>query len=142
MRLQSIENAARRALLRVLVALFGTGPRPQLPNWRERPYRVLVIRDDGIGDLIVSIEVLRAIAEASPTFTLDLLASPANAPLARTLPFLNEIVVHRRQFLPRAWPTWRRLQRNRYDVVIDGRVAIRNVNTQTTCLMLSTRAPW
>ena len=55
MRLQSIENAARHALLRALVALFGGGAQPPLPNWHERPYRVLVIRDDGIGDLIVSI---------------------------------------------------------------------------------------
>ena len=86
MQLQSIENAARRVLLRVLVALFGKGPRPQLPNWRERPYRVLVIRDDGIGDLIVSIEVLRAIAEASPTITLKLRSRTGSS--HPTMPFL------------------------------------------------------
>lgn len=141
MRLQSIENGARRALLRLLVGLFGGGPPPPLPNWRERPYRVLVVRDDGIGDLIVSIEVLRAIAEASPTITLDLVASPQNAPLARTLPFVNEVMVHKRQFLLRSWPLWRRLRRKRYDAVVDARVAVRNVNVQTTCLLLSTRAP-
>jgi len=141
MRLQSIENAARHALLRALVALFGGGAQPPLPNWHERPYRVLVIRDDGIGDLIVSIEVLRAIAEASPTITLDLVASPQNAPVARTLPFVNEVMVHKRQFLLRSWPLWRRLRRNRYDAVVDARVAVRNVNVQTTCLLLSTRAP-
>ncbi|HEY8174112.1 MAG TPA: glycosyltransferase family 9 protein [Gemmatimonadaceae bacterium] len=142
MRLQSIENAARGVLLRLLVGLFGRGPSLPLPDWRARPYRVLVIRDDGIGDLIVSIEVLRAIAESSPTITLDLVASPQNAPVARTLPFVHEIIVHKRQFLLRALPAWRLLRRNRYDAVVDARVAVRNVNVQTTCLLLCTGAKW
>jgi ADP-heptose:LPS heptosyltransferase len=55
---------------------------------------------------------------------------------------VNEVIVHKRGFLLKAWPTWRRLRRNRYDVVVDGRVAIANVNKQTLCLILSTGAPW
>ena len=113
-----------------------------IPDWQARPYRILFIRDDGIGDLMVSMEILRAIAETSPTFTLDLLCSPSNAAFGRSLPFVNEVIVHKREFLLKAWPTWRRLRRNKYDVVIDGRVAIANVNKQTLCLMLSTGAPW
>jgi ADP-heptose:LPS heptosyltransferase len=140
--LGSIEFAARSAFSWTLLQLFGGKRYMPIPDWKARPYRVLFIRDDGIGDLIVTIEVLRAIAESSPTITLDLLCSPANAPIARTLPFVNEVIVHRRQSLLRAIPTWRKLRRNRYDVVIDGRAAIRNVNKQTTTLMLATGAPW
>jgi ADP-heptose:LPS heptosyltransferase len=142
MPLPSIEFAIRSAFSWTLVRLFGGKRRLPLPDWRARPYRILFIRDDGIGDMIVSIEVLRAIAEASPTFTLDLLCSPQNAPIGRSLPFVNAVIVHKRQSLLKAWPTWRRLRRNRYDVAIDGRIAIRNVNKQTTCLLLSTGAPW
>ena len=140
--LKGIENGARRVLLRVLVALFGGGKPGPLPDLRARPYRVLIIRDDGIGDLIVSIEVLRAIAESSPTITMDLVSSPQNAPLARTLPFVNEVIVHKREALHKAVPTWRRLRAGRYDIVVDARVAVRNVNMQTTCLLLATGAPW
>lgn len=142
MPLPSIEFAIRSAFSWTLVQAFGGKRRVPLPDWRARPYRILFIRDDGIGDMIVSIEVMRAIAEASPTFTLDLLCSPANAAIGRSLPFVNEVIVHRRQSLLKSWPTWRRLRRNRYDVAIDGRIAIRNVNKQTTCLLLSTGAPW
>lgn len=142
MPLKAIENAARGFLLRGLVGMLGGRRDLPLPDWRARPYRVLFIRDDGIGDFIVSIEIMRAIAEASPTITLDIVASPQNAPIARTLPFVNEVIVHRRGFLLTAIPTWRRLRRNRYDAVVDGRVAVRNVNMQTSCLLLSTRAPW
>ena len=142
MRIPSIEAAVRSAFSWTMVRLLGGAQRMPIPDWRARPYRILFIRDDGIGDLMVTMELLRAIAETSPTITLDILASPQNAGFARTLPFVNEVIVHKRAFLLKAWPTWRRLRRNRYDVVVDGRVAIANVNKQTLCLMLSTRAPW
>ena len=124
-----------------MLALLGGSTSVAVPDWKARPYRVLFIRDDGIGDLMVTMEVMRAITEVSPGITLDVLASPSNAAFARSLPFVNEVIVHRRGFLLSAWPTWQRLRRNRYDVVIDGRVAIRNVNKQTTMLMLATGAP-
>lgn len=142
MRIPSIEAAIRSAFSWTLVRLFGGARQLPIPDWRARPYRILFIRDDGIGDLMVSMELLRAIKESSPTFTLDLLCSPSNATFGRTLPFVNEVIVHKRQFLLKAWPTWRRLRKNRYDVVIDGRVAIANVNKQTLSLMLATGAPW
>lgn len=141
MRLAAVEAAVRSSFSWTLVRLFG-GPRLPLPDWKARPYRILVIRDDGVGDLVVSIEVLRAIRESSPTFTLDLLCSPANARIARKLDFVNEVIVHKREGLVKALPTLRRLRRNRYDVVIDGRIAINNVNKHTTILMLATGAPW
>lgn len=138
--LKAVENAARRVFLRVLVRVLGR-PAPPLPSWDERQYRIVVIRDDGIGDFIVSIEVLRAIADR-PYFTVDLVASPQNAPVARTLPFVRHVIVHKRGFLLRSWRVWRELRRNRYDVAVDARVAVRNVNMHTTCLLLATGAPW
>jgi ADP-heptose:LPS heptosyltransferase len=137
-----IEGAVRGAFSWMLVRLFGGRARMNIPDWRARPYRILWVPHDGIGDLIVSTEVLRAVSESSPTFTLDLLCSPQNAALGRSLPFVNEVIVHKREALWKAWRTWRALRRNRYDVVVDGRIAIRNVNKQTTLLLLSTGAPW
>ena len=138
----SIEAAVRSAFSWALVRIFGGPDRAPIPDWRARPYRILFIRDDGIGDLMVSMEVLRAISEVSPSFTLDLLCSPQNAPFGRSLPFVNEVIVHQRGFLLKAVPTWRRLRSRKYDVAIDGRVAIGNVNKQTTCLLLSSGARW
>jgi ADP-heptose:LPS heptosyltransferase len=141
-RLQAIEFAVRSGFQIALVKLLGGPSLAPVPDWRARPYRILFIRDDGIGDLIVTMEVIRAIKESSPTFTLDLLCSPQNAAFGRTLPFVDDVIVHRRGALVKAWRTWRELRRRRYDVVIDGRVAIGNVNTHTTALMLSTGARW
>lgn len=141
-RLQQIEFAVRSAFQIVLVKLLGGPARAEVPDWGARPYRVLFIRDDGIGDLIVTMEVLRAIKESAPAITMDLLCSPQNAAFARTLPFVSDVIVHQRRGLFKAWPTFRELRRRKYDVVIDGRVAIGNVNTHTTALMLSTGARW
>jgi heptosyltransferase I len=142
MRLGAIDAAFRAAFSWTVVRLLGGNRRPPIPDWGARPYRVLFIRDDGLGDLVVSIEILRAIAESHQTITLDLLCSPQNAAIARTLPFVREVIVHERQSLAKAWPTWRLLRRRRYDVVIDGRLAIANVNKHTTFLMLATGAAW
>jgi len=139
--LKELENRIRAAVLRAVVAAAGGGPAPPLPRWGERPHRVLVIRDDGIGDFIVSIEVLRAIADV-PGVTLDVVCSPANAQVARTLPFINEVIVHRRGSLLRSIPVWHRLRRARYAAVVDARVSVRNVNVQTTALLLATGARW
>jgi ADP-heptose:LPS heptosyltransferase len=73
---------------------------------------------------------------------MDVLCSPQNARLKRLLPFAADVLVHQRGSLRRSMTTWRALRRRRYDVVIDGRVAMTAVNPQTASLIVSTRAPW
>jgi ADP-heptose:LPS heptosyltransferase len=139
----SVEAAVRSAFSRTLLRLFGGGiERIAIPDWQARPYRILFIRDDGIGDLMVSMEIIRAIAGVSPRFTVDLVCSPSNAAFGRSLPFVNDVIVHRRGAFLASWPVWRELRKRKYDVVIDGRAAIGNVNKHTQALMLATGAPW
>lgn len=140
-RLQWVEELWRKWFLAAMLHAFGR-TRPMRNDWRARARRVLFIRNDGIGDLIISIESMRAIAESQPPLVFDVLASPQNAPLARTLSFVNEVLVHRRGgFLLKSLPTWRALRKRGYDVVVDGRVVLRGLSTQTAALLLSTRAP-
>ena len=76
MRIPSLEAGVRSAFSWTMVRLMGGAQRMPVPDWRSRPFRILFIRDDGIGDHMVSMELIPAIHEASPTFTLDLLCSP------------------------------------------------------------------
>ncbi|HMC53812.1 MAG TPA: glycosyltransferase family 9 protein [Gemmatimonadaceae bacterium] len=140
--LKSVEVWFRSIAPMALLYAFGGPRREAIPDWRARPYRVAFLRDDGIGDLIVSMETLRAIKDASPTITLDLIASPQNAAFARTLPFIDEVMVHRRGSYRSELPTWRRLRANRYDAIIDGRAAVGLVNTHTMALLLASGARW
>jgi len=140
--LKAIEVFFRSIGPKSLILAFGGARREAVPDWRARRYRILFVRDDGIGDLIISMETLRAIKEASPTITLDVLASPGNAAFARTLPFVDRVHVHARGSYRTEMPTWRALRRERYDVVVDGRAAVGLVNTHTVALLLSTGARW
>lgn len=140
--LKSIEVFFRSIGPRLLILAFGGTRREPVPDWRARRYRILFVRDDGIGDLIISMETLRAIRESSPTVTLDLLASPQNASFARSLPFIDAVLVHERSSRRSAFRAWRALRRARYDAVIDGRAAVGLVNARTVALLLSTGARW
>src|SRR5437016_14628024 len=89
--LKRVELAWRRAWIRVLVQLMRTPPtRTQWPSGR---HRVLFLRHDQAGDMILSTGVMRAIARSHPTITLDVLASPANAAVLEGADYVTDVIV-------------------------------------------------
>jgi ADP-heptose:LPS heptosyltransferase len=92
---------------------------PAPPVWHAGPSRVLFLRHDRIGDMILSTGLLRVIARSHPTIALDVLASPANAPVLREDPHVRTLVVFDRTKPLRYFDTVRRLRGARYDAVID-----------------------
>lgn len=142
MSLKSIERGWRRLWIAIIAAVLrATGSRTP-PDWRERgggrPHRVLFLRHDRIGDMIVSTGVLRAIARSHPGIVLDVLASPANAPVLRDARYVHETVVFDRK-RPRGYAgTMLRLRRTRYDAVIDCMVTAPSLTT--LLLMLASGA--
>lgn len=81
--------------------------------------RILFLRPDRIGDMIVSTGVLRVIAASDPALSLDILASPANAPVARGEAFIDHVHVLDRRRPLGALRTVVRLRAARYDAVVD-----------------------
>jgi ADP-heptose:LPS heptosyltransferase len=121
--LKRLERGAKAALLRLIGAALGGGRRSVPPDWDARPHRVLFVRHDGIGDLLMSTPLLRAIAQLHPTISIDVLTFPGPAEALRGLPFLR----HVRAFRPGRRLTYPRgviaaVRRERYDAVIDGTV--------------------
>jgi ADP-heptose:LPS heptosyltransferase len=135
-----LERLIRSAWLRLLVATHGGFRALPPPSWETRPHRVLLLRHDGIGDLIVSLPLIDAITRAHPALALDVLASRANAPLLQGHGRVRDVIVHDRAHGSRA--TMARLRDGGYDAVIDGRVVTEGVNPHVTRLMLATRAPY
>ncbi len=127
--LKRLELAWRRFWIRVLTALLPRPPRGERPRWESRPHRVLFLRHDRIGDMILSTGVLRAIARSHATVTLDVLASPGNAPILRGEHAVGEVVVFDRR-RKGEWPALvRRLRAKRYDAVIDCMVTAPSLTT-------------
>lgn len=65
-----------------------------LPEWRG-VRRLLVMRPDNIGDVVIAGPTLRAIRTAWPEAHVTLLASRAGAQVAPMLPWIDEVIVAR-----------------------------------------------
>src|ERR1051325_3916874 len=118
MTLKRLELAWRRLWIRVLVKLMRT-PATGQPDWGARPHRVLFLRHDRAGDMILSTGVVRAIARSHPTITMDVLDSPANTAILEASEWVRDVIVFDKRRLADYLPTMRRLRAARYDAVID-----------------------
>jgi ADP-heptose:LPS heptosyltransferase len=137
MRLKRLERWWRTLWIRILVRLMRrrTGAKPA---WDARPHRVLFLRHDRAGDMILSTGVMRSIARSHPTIALDVLASPANAAIIRSSDFISRVVVFDKRTLRSYLATLRTLRRARYDAVIDCMVTAPSLTT--LLLILASRA--
>ena len=117
-------------------------PGGPLPDWDAQPRRVLFIRYDRVGDMVLCTGILRAIAAAHPGLSIDVLTTPANADVLRHLTFVDEVTLHERRRRRDYRRLFDRLAARNYDAVIDGLVVRPSVNSYTTLLMLATRARW
>src|SRR5690606_26358619 len=76
--------------------LFCSASRPagNVDAWR-RARRLLVIRADNIGDVVMTGPALRAVKRARPECELTLLASPAGSEAAPLLPWIDDVLTRR-----------------------------------------------
>jgi ADP-heptose:LPS heptosyltransferase len=135
--LKQLERAWKRIVFRVLGALLP-GRRANAPQWNTRRHRVLYLRYDRIGDMIMATPLIRAIARSHPTIELDVLASPSNAVVLAGNPHVRRVMTFHRKRLTSFVRTVWALRRERYDAVIDGMVLQPSVTM--LLLMLATGA--
>jgi ADP-heptose:LPS heptosyltransferase len=139
MRFKKLERAVRAAAIRLATAALRRRPVPPAPDWRAGEHRVLFLRHDRVGDMILSTGVIRGIARAAPALALDVLASSVNAPVLRGTRQVRRVLTIR---LKRPWSypalLWR-LRRARYDAVVDCMVTAPSLTTLV--LMLASGAP-
>src|SRR4051794_26036271 len=57
--------------------------------------RILAVRLDNIGDVVMLGPALRAVSAALPGASITLLASPAGAQAVTLLPWVNDVITHR-----------------------------------------------
>lgn len=137
-RFKGMERGFKNAVIRVLATVLPA-PAPRTPpEWDTRPHRVLYLRYDRIGDMILATGIIEAIVRAHPSVTVDVLASPANAAVLEGNPHIGQVVLFEKQ---RPWTylrTLRKIRRTRYDAVLDAMVL--SPSLTTSILMLLSRA--
>lgn len=136
--LKSLERRWKKLWVRLLTGLMRS-PKAR-PDWGSRPHKLLFLRHDRLGDMIVSTHVMRVIAESHPGMTLDVLASPANAAGIEGAPYVHKVIRFDRRDPGNYLKTAAALRAERYDAVIDCMVTAPSVTT--LLLMLASNAPY
>jgi lipopolysaccharide heptosyltransferase II len=109
----------------MMPALPARPPRIDPGPWRDAR-RILAVRLDTLGDVLMTTPALRALREVAADRTVDLLTSPAGAAVARLVPEIDEILVHEAAWMKASGPTdgalTRRLvlelEERRYDAAV------------------------
>ena len=120
--LRAIERRLKTLLMAALGSLMRRRGSRKPPNWSAGPHRVLYLRYDRIGDMVLATGIIKAIVSAQPTVTVDVLASVGNAAVLRGNPYVEAIVTVDKK---RPWSfltALLRIRRARYDAVIDAKV--------------------
>ncbi|MFL5706588.1 MAG: glycosyltransferase family 9 protein, partial [Ktedonobacteraceae bacterium] len=103
---------------------------PRLTPATFHPKRILVIRLDLIGDLVLSLTVVRALKRTYPEAEIDLLAIPASAKVASFDPNITEIITYdpniwrrpkallQRKNWREARALWRKMHARHYDLAV------------------------
>ena len=89
------------------------------PDWSARSTRVLFLRHDRAGDMILTTGIMRAIARSHDTIELDVLASPLNAPILDESDFVRGVITIDIRHPATYWRAVRQMRRAHYDAVID-----------------------
>jgi ADP-heptose:LPS heptosyltransferase len=100
----------------------------------DAPKRVLYLRYDRIGDMILATGLLRALAQADHPIVVDVLASPENATVLEGNPNVRSIILFERRRPLRIVRAFQRVRRERYDAVLDCQVF--SPSTTTLLMML------
>jgi ADP-heptose:LPS heptosyltransferase len=135
-----VEDFVRGIALRTIVRLTRARPLGDPTELRRRPSRVLFICEDAIGDIILSLPAMRAIAEAHPGNTVDLLTWDLAAQMVRGLPYINDTLVFPRYDKSRVHAARVIRERGPYDAVVDGMVLRSHVRTRSIAIMLASGA--
>ena len=106
-----------------------------LPPPENPDFRVLFIRYERIGDMIMATSVIRNIAAALPSRKIDVLATPTTAPVLEGNPYVGNVLTLERKSFRSFGEIMKRLRRERYTVMVDGRINNPPVFTSTPLLM-------
>jgi ADP-heptose:LPS heptosyltransferase len=132
-RLKDVERGFKAFAIRSLGGVMGgqgeRGNTPAAIDWAKGPHRVLYLRYDRIGDMVLATGIIRAIKAAQPTVTIDVLASPANARVLAGNPHVDRVLTFDKRRRSSYLATVMAMRRGRYDAVIDAMVMAPSLTT-------------
>src|ERR1700738_2143137 len=105
-----------------------------LPPATNAEYRVLVIRYERIGDMIMATSLIRNIARTLPGGKVDVLATPTTAAVLEGNPYVDKVLTLDRRSMRSYREIMGQLRRERHTVMVDGRINNPPIFTSTPLL--------
>ena len=137
--IRRIERAWRYAWMRAIASgLRG----PRTTNLPDRPLKVLFLRYERIGDMIMSTGVIRVLSRVAAGGTVDVVGNSLTLPVLENNPHVGKAFALDRK----SWKSYARLatrlRKEKYDVIVDGRINNPPIFTSTPLLMLAASVPY
>lgn len=121
--------------MRVLDLMLPGPKQTTLPPPTSSDYRVLFVRYERIGDMIMATSLIRNIAHALPSGKVDVLGTPTTAPVLEGNPYVGNVLTLDRKSWRNYVGLMKQLRRERYTVMVDGRINNPPIFTSTPLLM-------
>ncbi len=131
--LRLLDQQIKRLVIKALALLLRSPGSGTTPEWSARPHRILYLRYDRIGDMVLATGIIKAIAMRHPTVAIDVLASAANASVLQGNPYVSRIYTIDKKRVWSSFAAVARLRRRAYDAVVD--TAVMGASLTTTLLM-------
>src|SRR3982750_3386220 len=126
--------------MRVLDWMLPGPDQTTLPPPTNPDYRVLFLRYERIGDMIMATSLIRNIARALPGGKVDVLGTPTTAAVLERNPYVNNVLTLDRNSWRSYKDLMKRLRQEKYTVMVDGRINNPPIFTSTPLLMYAGRA--
>ena len=94
----------------------------QKTNPEAPKYKILVIQQKMIGDVLVSTIICNNLKAAYPDSSIEYLIYPFTKPVVENNPFINEVVLFENKYRESKWEFFKflsRVRKQKYDIVID-----------------------
>lgn len=140
MELRRIEVAWRGFWMRSIAQLLAGPAKASPPDWDARPLRLLYLRYERIGDVIMATGPIRVLKQAHPSLVIDALIATTAAPVLENNPHINEVLLLDRKARGGYFRGLREVARRGYDVVVDGRLNNPPIFTSAPLVMAASRA--
>lgn len=112
------------------------------PSTASRPLRILFVRSGAIGDVMVALGPMRAVAAARPGSTIDVVGPPEIRELTKGLPYIGRVFpVDRRGRMAYYNAALSVRRQPAYDVAIDAHTSGDRLFSHAALLLKASRAP-
>ncbi|OGX44074.1 MAG: lipopolysaccharide heptosyltransferase II [Omnitrophica WOR_2 bacterium RIFCSPLOWO2_12_FULL_51_8] len=109
-------------VLRQVKNIFDPRPTAQDPRPRDIFKRILIVRTDRIGDVLLSTPVINALREAYPSAYIAMMVSPQGKDIVDGNPYLDEAIIYDKEGKHRGWArSWKfaqNLKKKRFELAL------------------------